>query len=105
MRIAIGPFATDGVLGTVLDVVPGDEPGVAKDSNVATFAARKLFVASWRWHVVPVFIGAALNPFVPPFDFRPIHFGKKIRAGAQFVQSQYCYDVPMFAEFAGKGTR
>jgi 5,10-methylenetetrahydrofolate reductase len=47
----------------------------------------------------PVFIGAAINPFVPPFDFRPIHFGKKIRAGAQFVQSQYCYDVPMFAEF------
>ncbi len=47
----------------------------------------------------PVFLGAAINPFVPPFDFRAIHFGKKIRAGAQFVQSQYCYDVPLFREF------
>ncbi len=46
-----------------------------------------------------VFIGAAINPFVPPYDFRPIHFGKKIRAGAQFVQSQYCYDVTLFSEF------
>ncbi|MFZ1681142.1 MAG: methylenetetrahydrofolate reductase [Rhizobiaceae bacterium] len=47
----------------------------------------------------PVFLGAAINPFVPPFDFRPVHFAKKIRAGAQFVQSQYCYDVPLFREF------
>jgi 5,10-methylenetetrahydrofolate reductase len=47
----------------------------------------------------PVFLGAAINPFVPPYDFRPLHFAKKIRAGAQFVQSQYCYDVPMFREF------
>jgi 5,10-methylenetetrahydrofolate reductase len=50
----------------------------------------------------PVFLGAAINPFVPPYDFRPIHFGKKIRAGAQFVQSQYCYDVPLFREFMKK---
>ena len=47
----------------------------------------------------PVFLGAAINPFAPPYDFRPLHFAKKIRAGAQFVQSQYCYDVPMFREF------
>lgn len=46
-----------------------------------------------------VFLGAAINPFVPPFDFRPLHFAKKIRAGAQFVQSQYCYDVPLLKEF------
>ena len=47
----------------------------------------------------PVFLGAAINPFVPPFDFRPLHFAKKVRAGAQFVQSQYCYDVPLLREF------
>ena len=46
-----------------------------------------------------VFLGAAINPFVPPFDFRTLHFANKIRAGAQFVQSQYCYDVPLFREF------
>ncbi|MHB0971837.1 MAG: glucose-6-phosphate dehydrogenase [Thermoanaerobaculia bacterium] len=35
-----------------------DEPGVAKDSSVATFAAMKLFVDSWRWHGVPFYIRA-----------------------------------------------
>ena len=46
-----------------------------------------------------LFLGAAVNPFAPPYDFRPIHLGKKIAAGAQFVQSQYCFDVPMFRTF------
>ncbi len=44
------------------DVVRGqfegyrDEPGVAPDSNVETFAAVRLFVDSWRWAGVPVYI-------------------------------------------------
>jgi 5,10-methylenetetrahydrofolate reductase len=46
-----------------------------------------------------VFLGAAVNPFAPPLDFRPLHFAKKIAAGAQFVQTQYCYDVPRFERF------
>jgi 5,10-methylenetetrahydrofolate reductase len=40
-----------------------------------------------------VFLGAAINPFAPPHDFRPLRLKKKIEAGAQFVQSQYCYDL------------
>jgi glucose-6-phosphate 1-dehydrogenase len=35
-----------------------DEPGVAKDSRVETFAALRLFVHSWRWSGVPFFIRA-----------------------------------------------
>jgi len=46
-----------------------------------------------------VFLGAAINPFAPPVDFRPLRLAKKIAAGAQFVQSQYCFDVPMFREY------
>ena len=49
-----------------------------------------------------LFLGAAVNPFAPPYDFRPIHLGKKIAAGAQFVQTQYCFDVPMFRTFMQK---
>jgi 5,10-methylenetetrahydrofolate reductase len=49
-----------------------------------------------------VFLGAAINPFAPPYDFRPYRLAKKIEAGAQFVQSQYCYDVPMFREYMKK---
>lgn len=49
-----------------------------------------------------LFLGAAVNPFAPPFDFRPLHLGKKIAAGAQFVQTQYCFDIPMFKTFMQK---
>ena len=40
-----------------------------------------------------VFLGAAANPFVQPFDWRPHRLAKKIEAGAQFIQTQYCYDI------------
>jgi 5,10-methylenetetrahydrofolate reductase len=46
-----------------------------------------------------VFLGAAVNPFVPPLDYRSIHFAKKVAAGAEFVQTQYCYDVPLLRRF------
>jgi glucose-6-phosphate 1-dehydrogenase len=35
-----------------------DEPGVAKDSPVGTFAALRLHVDSWRWQGVPFYIRA-----------------------------------------------
>lgn len=40
-----------------------------------------------------VFLGAAANPFAPPFDYRPMRLAKKVAAGAQFVQTQYCFDI------------
>ncbi len=41
-----------------------------------------------------VFLGAAANPFGLPFDWRADRLAKKVAAGAQFVQTQYCFDVP-----------
>lgn len=46
-----------------------------------------------------VFLGAAANPFAPPFDFRPVRLAKKIAAGAQFIQTQYCYDMSRLKEY------
>ena len=46
-----------------------------------------------------VFLGAAENPFVPPFAFRPQRLAKKVAAGAQFIQTQYCYDIPLLERF------
>ncbi len=46
-----------------------------------------------------VFFGAVENPFAPPFDWRPFRLAKKVAAGAQFVQTQYCYDVPRLSGF------
>ncbi len=40
-----------------------------------------------------VFLGAAANPFAEPLDYRPLRLAKKIAAGAQFVQTQYCFDL------------
>jgi glucose-6-phosphate 1-dehydrogenase len=34
------------------------EPGVASDSQVETFAALKLYIDSWRWRTVPFYIRA-----------------------------------------------
>jgi 5,10-methylenetetrahydrofolate reductase len=49
-----------------------------------------------------LFLGAAENPFAPPYDFRPLRLAKKVAAGAQFVQTQYCFDVPMLRSFMAK---
>src|SRR5271170_2309781 len=49
-----------------------------------------------------VFIGAAENPFAPPYDFRVLRLAKKIAAGAQFVQTQYCFDLPLMRQFMMK---
>lgn len=46
-----------------------------------------------------LFLGAAANPFVPPYDFRPLRLAKKIDAGAQFIQTQYCFDIDRFEQF------
>jgi methylenetetrahydrofolate reductase (NADPH) len=45
------------------------------------------------------FIGAVENPFAPPLEFRPLRLQKKVRAGAQFVQLQLVFDIPIFSRF------
>ncbi|MFZ2509455.1 MAG: methylenetetrahydrofolate reductase [Steroidobacteraceae bacterium] len=46
-----------------------------------------------------VFLGAAENPFAEPFEWRALRLAKKIAAGAQFIQTQYCFDVPRLRQF------
>src|SRR5208337_2260888 len=38
----------------------------------------------------------------PPYDFRPMRLAKKIAAGAQFIQTQYCFDLPLLKRFMGQ---
>jgi methylenetetrahydrofolate reductase (NADH) len=45
------------------------------------------------------FLGAVENPFAPPVPFRAERLGKKVAAGAQFVQTQFVFDVPAFAQW------
>lgn len=53
----------------------------------------------------PFFIGAAWTPLAPPEDFRPARLAKKVRAGADFIQTQAVYDVDRFEEAVGKARR
>ncbi len=43
-----------------------------------------------------VFIGAAANPFADPFELRVDRLRKKIRAGADFIQTQSVYNLNKF---------
>jgi methylenetetrahydrofolate reductase (NADPH) len=45
------------------------------------------------------FIGAVENPFAPPVEFRPHRLAKKVEAGAEFIQTQICFNVPRLREF------
>lgn len=49
-----------------------------------------------------LFLGAAANPFAPPYDFRPLRLAKKVQAGADFIQTQYCFDMPRIQEFMAR---
>lgn len=48
------------------------------------------------------FIGAAAAPFADPIPFRPYRLAKKVKAGANFIQTQLVYDVDAFAEYMEK---
>lgn len=45
------------------------------------------------------FIGAAVNPCVEPLEPQLISFEKKIKAGAQFFQTQAIFDIKRFGKF------
>jgi methylenetetrahydrofolate reductase (NADPH) len=46
-----------------------------------------------------LFVGAAANPFADPLEFRVVRLGKKVAAGADFIQTQLVYNVDKFAEW------
>ncbi len=48
---------------------------------------------------VPIYIGAAANPFADPFEYRVIRLAKKAKAGADFIQTQAVFDVAKFAKW------
>jgi 5,10-methylenetetrahydrofolate reductase len=93
-------------------VQAGDQPGakpvfdldcMSLLETIRTMRDEKKFLSGRKLTTPPeVFLGAAVNPFAPPYDFRPYRLMKKIEAGAQFVQSQYCFDVPMLKDYMHK---
>jgi len=48
------------------------------------------------------FVGAAAAPFADPLEFRPYRLAKKVKAGANFIQTQLIYDIEAFQAFMEK---
>ncbi len=46
-----------------------------------------------------MFVGAAANPFADPFEIRVPRLAKKIKAGAEFIQTQCIYNLDKFEEW------
>ena len=46
-----------------------------------------------------LFLGAVENPFAPPEEFRAARLARKVAAGAEFVQTQFVFDVASFRRF------
>ncbi|MCE0768458.1 methylenetetrahydrofolate reductase [Pseudonocardia kujensis] len=46
-------------------------------------------------------IGSVENPFAPPISLRGRRLAKKVAAGADFVQTQYVFDVRVFRRWLG----
>ncbi|MHC1742849.1 MAG: methylenetetrahydrofolate reductase [Syntrophobacteraceae bacterium] len=46
-----------------------------------------------------MFVGAAANPFADPFELRVARLAKKVKAGADFIQTQCIYNVDKFEKW------
>lgn len=87
----------------------GDQPGakpVFDFDSVTLLRALKTmrddgtFLSGRKLTTPPrVFLGAAENPCIPPIEWRADRLEKKVRAGADFIQTNYIFDLPVFREF------
>lgn len=91
------------------DVSAGDHPeakpvfdldSISLLSTIRTMRDKSQFLSGRQLDVAPkLFAGSTINPFVPPVDQRVLLLQKKISAGAEFIQTQYCFDMPMLTSF------
>ncbi|MFP4476301.1 MAG: methylenetetrahydrofolate reductase [Desulfatibacillaceae bacterium] len=49
-----------------------------------------------------MFVGAAANPFADPYEIRIPRLAKKIKAGAEFIQTQCIYNIDKFEDWMKK---
>jgi methylenetetrahydrofolate reductase (NADPH) len=90
------------------DVTAGDEPETKRVFDidgpqairVATALAGGKYLSGRKIEPAPtLFVGAVENPAAPPFDYRIERVGKKVDAGAKFLQLQICYHPDRLENF------
>lgn len=65
-----------------------------------TMRDRAAFTSGRKLETPPnLFLGASVNPFAPPQRDRVANLAMKVEAGAQFIQTQFCFDIGAFAAF------
>ena len=94
------------------DVSAGDHPeakpvfdldSISLMTTVRTLRDKSQFLSGRKLEQAPkMFAGSTINPFVPPIENRVAQLRKKVRAGAEFIQTQYCFDVPVFSEMMSR---
>ncbi|MEO3415105.1 methylenetetrahydrofolate reductase [Roseovarius sp. CAU 1744] len=90
----------------------GDQPGAKPvfdfDSLTLLRALRTMrdegvFLSGRKLTSPPqLFLGAAENPCIPPYEWRPDRLEKKVEAGADFIQTNYIFDIPLFEAFMAR---
>ena len=90
----------------------GDQPGARPvfdlDSisllrTIRTMRDDGVFLSGRRITSPPrMFLGAAENPCIAPLDWRPDRLAKKVEAGADFIQTNYIFDIPVFERFMAR---
>ena len=91
------------------DVSQGDHPQAKPvfDLDAVTLlkVARDMrdkgeFASGRKLDAAPnLFLGATANPFVPPYSGRLLNLENKIGSGADFIQTQFCFDLHMLDNF------
>ncbi|TAK48207.1 MAG: hypothetical protein EPO23_09020 [Xanthobacteraceae bacterium] len=91
------------------DVSQGDHPqakpvfdldAVSLLRIARTMREQGTFASGRKLDAAPnLFLGATANPFMPPYADRIANLQLKVEAGAQFIQTQFCFDVKMLADF------
>lgn len=77
-----------------------DLDSVSLLSTISLLEKEGQFLSGRKLESQPkLFLGAAVNPFSPPYDMRPHRLLKKQKAGASFFQSQFCFDIARFKSF------
>jgi methylenetetrahydrofolate reductase (NADPH) len=90
----------------------GDQPGakpvfdfdsVSLLRTIRTMRDQGVFLSGRKITRPPrMFLGAAENPCVEPHQWRPDRLAKKVEAGAEFIQTNYIYDLPLFETFMAR---
>ena len=90
----------------------GDQPGARPvfdlDSisllrTIRTMRDDGVFLSGRRITRPPrMFLGAAENPCVAPLEVRADRLAKKVAAGAEFIQTNYIFDIPRFERFMAR---